>query len=589
RHAESASARASTVKPRTDAPIAAGPQPCEKAIATAVGKHGYTADQIAAAYGLSSFYAAGDLGAGQTVAVLSLEPLLPADIETFQACYDTHTKVIMKTVGKGPGPYEGEDDETALDVEQLIGLAPRSRVLVYQTQNSGTAEARILSAWVSQDTAAVMTSSWGRCEERTSEERASTTDFLLQEAAAQGQTFFVASGDWGSTDCYTPNHGDLNKALQIDFPSGDPFATAVGGTRLEKPTDPAPIEYLWNETPKWGAGGGGISEFFPMPAYQRTARSSLNVLGPLSSGAPCGHIARYCRQIPDVSADAAPQTGYVVHSEEAWDVTGGTSAGAPFWAALVALINASPACDGDSIGFANPALYEIGGSAYAANFRDVTGPRPRGMPTINIFDASRPFPAGPGYDMATGIGTPLGGALGSSLCALLQPPAPTPPAPSPSAPTSPSAPAPPSPSSAAPPAHSPARVVHSHLAGLATGKPRLTVTVAAREDARIDAATLTLPAGLTAAKAKKDLTAGIVARDPSGHRLTARPQGAGRIIRVGFPGQTRVTLSVGPPAFVIAPRLRSQLRGGRAHRMRFVVVTRESDGPGARFPLSLGA
>ena len=144
-----------------------------------------------------------------------------------------------------------------------------------------------------------------------------------------------------------------------------------------------------------------------MPTYQASA----------SAGAERGRPALerralwqtgYCREVPDVSADAAPRTGYIVRAEEEWNVIGGTSAAAPLWAAFATLTNASPACGGKAIGFANPALYAIAGTAYAGNFGDVVTSR-AGLPrTTNLFSESQPYAAGSLYDMATGLGTPSG-------------------------------------------------------------------------------------------------------------------------------------------------------------------------------------
>jgi Pro-kumamolisin, activation domain/Subtilase family len=551
-----------------------GPQPCTEARAAAEVGHGYTADQIATAYGLSGFYAAGDFGAGQTVALLELEPFLPADIETFQACYGTQVEVDTETIGKGPGPYAGEDGEAALDIEQLIGLAPGARIVVYQAKNEGDNEAKILSAYVSQDIAKVMSSSWGICEEEADETSMAAVGTLLEEAAAQGQSFFVAAGDWGSTDCYEPEGGDLDQSLQVDFPGSDPFATDVGGTRMVEPTAPTPTDYLWDEAPKWGAGGGGISEHFAMPAYQQDAAPSLGVVGALSSGAPCGLSSGYCREVPDVSANASLQTGYVIRAEEEWEVTGGTSAAAPFWAALATLTDASPACGGNAIGFANPALYKIGASAYAADFRDVTGPRPGGKPTTNRLDDEKPFPARPGYDMASGIGTPVGTALAASLCALAHPvtappgtPTSTPPTPSPPTPT---------------------RVLHAHLAGVAKGKPRLTLSLTAREGADLTTLSVGLPPALRVAARPRRLTAGIAVRDETGRRLRFKATSTPGTIRIHLRSpRPNVRLRIGFPALATTPKLAAHIREGRTHKLGLVVTTRESGAKGARFPLTV--
>lgn len=525
---------------------AGGPQPCTEAQQVGQDLSGYTADQVASAYRFSDFYDAGNFGAGQTIALFELEPFLPSDIATYQSCYGTDVEVTTVDINGGPGPYEGEDGEAALDIEQLIGLAPGADIVVYQAPNEGAAEAEILSAYVEQNVAKVMSSSWGMCEKGVENEAAAAMDTLLQEAAAQGQSFFVAAGDEGSTDCYEAE-GDHDKSLAVDFPGSHPFATDVGGTRMEEPTAPTPTEYLWNESPHWGAGGSGLSEHFPMPEYQRQAAPALNVVGPLSSGNPCGFS--YCRQVPDVSANASLETGYVTHTDDEWSVSGGTSAAAPLWAAFAALTNASPACRGHSIGFANPALYAIAGDAYAANFRDVTSARPGGMPTTNRFDSTEPYPAGPGYDMATGLGTPNGGTLAASLCALAAPPVPSGDAGGGNQGT-------------AAPQPAKARLVRASISGVTRGKPKLTFTIAARAGAKLRSIAVSLPPGLF---------------------TSTRAHATSRVLRIRL-AHPRPTASfeIAYPALEATPSLIANVKKGRVHTRELLLATRETGGKGTR-------
>jgi Pro-kumamolisin, activation domain/Subtilase family len=538
-----------------------GPQPCQEALEVQEAEGGYTADQIAAAYRFDGLYKAGNFGAGQTVALLELQPLLKADVDTYQACYGTDVSVDKVDVNGGPTGANSDDGEAALDVEQLIGLAPGVHVLVYQGPNEGDTEVEIFAKYVQQNLAKVMSSSWGACEPETELAETIAFDTLLQEAAAQGQSFFAAAGDYGSSDCYSPPH-DLDESLAVDFPGADPFTTDVGGTRLEDPTATPPTEYLWNDAPEWGAGGSGVSAYFPMPPYQREAAPGLNVLGPLSSGAQCG-VSGYCRQVPDVSAEASAfehegryETGYVIHAEGEWEVNGGTSAAAPLWAATTALINASPACGGHTVGFANPALYVVAAADYAANFQDVTEAKPGGKPTTNRFDDSEPFPAGPAYDMASGLGTPIVPGLAASLCALATQ-VPSPPTPSGGSTT----PAGPLPSALAPfPT-----VSGGSLIGVAKGKPKLAFTVTARPGARLRTVNLELPPGLVATGSRSPYIVRFQLAKP---RFQAR-------LRLAF------------PALSVTPKLLERVRSGRTKRLGFVLAVRETGGRGARLPLEL--
>jgi subtilase family serine protease len=535
----------------TSAVGSGGPQPCQEALEVRESLGGYTADQIAAAYGFDDLHAAGDSGAGQTVALLELEPVLEEDIDIYQACYGTDVELARVDVAGGPEPGSSEDGEAALDVEQLIGLAPGIRIRVYQGPNEGDTMAEIVAKWVQENVAKVMSSSWGSCEPRSEKSEMAAFDTLLQEAAAQGQSFFVAAGDYGSTDCYDEIKHDTS--LAVDFPGSDPWATDVGGTRLEDPTAATPTEYLWNDAPGWGAGGGGRSEQFPMPAYQLNAAAGLNVLGPLSSGETCG-FSGYCRQVPDVSAQASDvngETGYVIHAEGAWERNGGTSAAAPLWAAAAALVNANPACGGHTIGFANPALYAIAATDYAANFQDVTTQKPGGKPTTDRYVEGEPFPAGPYYDMASGLGTPVVPGLAASLCALASPPAPPAPA-----------------KSVAPPAPAPAAanvptVGRAALTGIAGGKPKLVFTVTARPGSKLQTVVVQLPPAL-------------LTDDPTNtFRFGLRKPRASAKLKLAY------------PAIRVSPKLRQHVKSGVTKRLGFVVATRESGGKGARLPLVL--
>jgi subtilase family serine protease len=559
-----------TAGPAVPAVVTGGPQPCEDALDRQKKDGGYTADQIASAYQLSDFYGAGNFGAGQTIALLELEPFSPADIATYQACYGTNVPVSEVNINGGPGPYAGEDGESALDIEQLIGLAPGANIVVYQAPNIGNGEIEILSAYVEQNVAKVMSSSWGICEKEVDKDQFAAVDTLLQEAAAQGQSFFVAAGDDGSTDCYEPEGPDKDKSLAVDFPGSDPFATDVGGTQMEAPTVP-PTEYLWNDEVEGGAGGSGVSAHFPMPAYQREAAPGLGVIGSLSSGATCG-FAGYCRQIPDVSANASPDTGYVVHAEGKWQVIGGTSAAAPLWTAFAALTNASPACHGFKIGFANPSLYTIAGSsAYAAAFHDITGARPGGPPTTNMFESSKPYPAAPGYDMATGIGTPVGPALGASLCGIA------------SAGTVPVA----NPGAQRAVVANP-RLLDAALSGVARGRPKLTFSLAARTAASLRWVAVKLPVGLALAGSQRQLTKGVAVFGTGQERVSAKLQAQGRTLTIHLPQpRSMARFRVATPALSASPELRGLARRQPSHPLRVVLSVGETGSLGARYPLSL--
>ena len=253
-------------------------------------------------------------------------------------------------------------------------------MLVYEGPLTDAGTVDIVSAIVSQDRAKSITSSYGVCEAGTPPAVIAAENTLLQEAAAQGQSFFASSGDSGAETCSQLGTGDY--ALSVEDPAAQPFATGVGGTSLTA-TGPPPTEGVWNDGPNpacgcttaavGGGSGGGLSDQWQMPSYQSGAAPSLGVINSNSAGGPCGGL---CREVPDVSADADLLTGYVTETDGSWGVEAGTSASSPLWAGYMALVNASSACRGLSIGFANPALYRIAGSSYPSNFHDITGANP---------------------------------------------------------------------------------------------------------------------------------------------------------------------------------------------------------------------
>lgn len=393
--------------------VTGGPQPCSTAVSDAAEDDAYTADQLASAYSFSSLYGAGDEGAGQTVALYELEPNSTSDIAAYQTCYGTNTSLKYVEVDGGAGSGSGSG-EAALDIEDLVGLAPEANILVYQGPNAGSGPYDTYNSIVSQDRASVVSTSWYLCEPETSSSYLESENTLFEEAATQGQSIFAAAGDYGSEGCYGVS-GDT--ALALDDPSSQPFVTGVGGTSLTA-LGPPPTQTVWNDicgpssSPSPCGGGGGISSFWTMPSYQSGAPASLNVINADSSGAPCGAPTKsHCREVPDVSADADPNTGYLIRYRRAWLGIGGTSAASPLWAAFMALANASSECGGTPIGFANPALYTAAASAYSDDFDDITS----GDNDV-LGDNGGLFPAGTGYDMASGLGSPIGSTLAANLC-----------------------------------------------------------------------------------------------------------------------------------------------------------------------------
>ncbi len=333
--------------------------------------------------------------AARAVAVYELEKVNPRDLATYQACYGTHARISYVNTGR---PARGNDEEAGLDIEQIIGLAPAVHVIVYQAPDNFTVGVRQFNKIVSQNRARTVSISWGLCEAKITFGRRDlsivrTEAKIFQEAAVQGQSVLAASGDTGSAGCQT----ELGSTrLAVQDPSSQPFVTGVGGTTLY--TDYNGQLGLWNPNVAgepllqavWNDGElktshgtqaaattGGLSTLWSMPGYQHRAAAGLGVMNSLSSGKPC-RSSHDCREVPDVSANGDPATGYVVYvsagSTHAWTSEGGTSAAAPLWAALTAEADALPACRGASLGFENPGIYSL--AAQLSNFADVTAANP---------------------------------------------------------------------------------------------------------------------------------------------------------------------------------------------------------------------
>lgn len=382
-----------------------GPTACV-AVASAGG---YTAGQLASYYGLTASYAAGTRGAGITVALVELEPFTPSDIATYKTCYGTTTTVTTTNIDGGPSG--AQSGEAALDIEDVIGLAPDAAVRVYQGPNANVAtDINVFDVFnaIANDSslAQVVSTSWGQCEASASSSFIDSENAVFERMAAQGQTVFAASGDAGSADCDN-SPGTTSTALAVDDPASQPFVTGAGGTDLATAGGP---EVTWNDGivnsgTQVSAGGGGVSSNWQMPSWQ-TALGTITG----SSAAPCGAPAgALCREVPDVSASSRPNHGYPIFVNGHWNVYGGTSAAAPTWAALIALIDAS--CGGgNKLGFINPALYQLR-AAGTSDFHDITSGNNDGAGAN-----SGTYAAATGYDMATGLGSPVGAALRTDLC-----------------------------------------------------------------------------------------------------------------------------------------------------------------------------
>ena len=372
---------------------AVGPQACA---AISSFSNIWTATQLAQTYGLSNLYANGRVGAGQSVGIFELEPYTPSDIQAYQSCYGTNVPVSDVAVDGGTSGVQY--GEAALDIEVVAGLAPGTSITVYSGPNDGsTGPIDTYAAMVDADSAKVLTTSWGQCEPMMDASDRAAEHTLFAQAATQGQTVLAASGDAGASDCYSAKTPSLT-GLAVDDPADQPGVTGVGGTSLVAATPGTPTETTWNIPPSAfapaAAGGGGNSTQFAAAAWQqvpaaRTADTSY------ACGSP---PTQQCREVPDVSASADPNHGDPIFWHGSWYPFGGTSQAAPLWAAVVAATNQGCATPAGALG---PSLYSSGASSA---FNDITSG------TNNLFGGSQ-FTARPGYDLATGWGSPRAGAL----------------------------------------------------------------------------------------------------------------------------------------------------------------------------------
>ncbi len=353
---------------------------------------GYTPAQIAAAYGFNtvSFSGVSGTGAGQTIAIIDAynDPNIASDLHVFDQQFglsDPALTVVNQNGGSAStlATNAGWAGEISLDVEWAHAIAPDANILLVEA-NSATL-GNLLSAVNyarSVSSVSVISMSWGSSE--FFGETSYDSDFTTP-SGHQGITFVASSGDDGSA--YGP-----------EWPASSPDVLSVGGTTL----DLSSVGSVASET-GWSDSGGGVSSVEPEPSYQSGVQSTGG------------------KTSPDVSYNANPSTGYAVYDSISyegyvgWQEVGGTSAGAPQWAALVAVADQGRVLAGkgtlDGASNTLPTLYSLysapgsaGYASYASEFDDITSGA-----------TSRSISAAAGYDEASGLGSPHGGAVVNSL------------------------------------------------------------------------------------------------------------------------------------------------------------------------------
>jgi kumamolisin len=351
-----------------------------------VAAKAFTPPQLAKLY---DFPADAD-GSGQCIGIIELGGgYKPADLRTYFASLGIPTPrvkaVSVDHARNHPTNAYSADGEVLLDIEVAAALAPKAHIAVYFAPNTtaGFLDAITMAVHDSVNKPSVISISWGSAEKNWTAQALTQYDQAFQAAAAMGVTICAASGDNGSSD------GVADGKAHVDFPASSPSVLACGGTKLlASSASKISSETVWNEGATTSATGGGVSAFFPLPAWQ--AKAGV----PVAAGAG----GKAGRGVPDVAGDADPATGYEVRVDGESMVIGGTSAVAPLWAGLVALLNQKL---GHPVGLLNPLLY--GSLAGKGATHDIT--------TGN----NGSYNAKAGWDPCTGWGSPNGAKLLKAL------------------------------------------------------------------------------------------------------------------------------------------------------------------------------
>lgn len=317
---------------------------------------------------------------GQTIALIELGGgYRPADIQNYFQRLGLPVpqvkSVLVDHAHNRPSTPQSADGEVMLDIDIAGAVAPGVKMAVYFAPNTSRGFQDALSTAIHDqlNKPCVISISWGGPENGWTTQSMQNFDQVAQEAAMLGITITVAAGDNGSSD------GVNDGRNHADFPASSPHVLACGGTRLQATGNKISSEVVWNDGPQMGATGGGYSSIFARPSWQ------------------AGVVSQTYRGLPDVAGNADPETGYNILVDGQSMVVGGTSAIAPLWAGLIALLNVQLK---RRLGFVNPGLYGINQSD---GFNDITTGNNGG------------YSARAGWDECTGNGTPIANKLANSL------------------------------------------------------------------------------------------------------------------------------------------------------------------------------
>jgi subtilase family serine protease len=384
---------------------------------SSMGVNVYSPYQMRVAYGVESLYKKGMTGKGQTVVIIDSfgSPTLQKDLDVFSDKFNlpkTTVKVLAPLGTKPFDPNDTADDmigwaqETTLDVEMVHAIAPEANIVVLTSPVAETEGVqgfpeflKLMQYARDHKLGSVVSQSFGASEISLEDSAgralvSQMSDFYQQATTADKITFFAGSGDYGASDFASEDDylkHNLANERTTSFPHAVPWVTSVGGTELT-------IRGSSVSETAWQDSGGGFSEFFPTPSYQKQ----------LPDATEAQFQGR--RGVPDVSASADPGHAMAIYVFGQWTSIGGTSAAAPLWAGLIAVGNQMA---GHPLGFINPALYKIGASDMAkTDFRDIT------TGNNNELQAGvEGYPAVAGWDPVTGFGSPIAEKLLPDLIA----------------------------------------------------------------------------------------------------------------------------------------------------------------------------
>jgi len=393
------------------------------------GSHYLAPEDLGTIYDIKSLYGKGLTGAGQILAVVGTSEITMSNIEAFRSRFgllpNDPTEILVPNTGNAT--VSGDQDEAYLDLEWAGGVAPNATidyVYVGDSAPDGVFDAALYA--IQTKLAPIISMSFGICEPLVDQSTALSLQTYAQQANAQGQTIVAASGDAGAAACEHGKAQSATQGLAVNLPASIPEVTAVGGSEFTG--DPAgdttywsnandgsggsSLSYIpeeaWNDTALSISAGGGLlagggasSIYFPLPTWQT------------GSGVPSSPV----RYVPDISLTASPNhDGYILCTGTASCDTpipfGGTSAAAPSFAGILAILNQATGSSG--LGNINPSLYLLATNSPTI-FHDITAGDNKVPCTAGSTDCpnggSIGYSAGVGYDEATGLGSIDAGSL----------------------------------------------------------------------------------------------------------------------------------------------------------------------------------